>query len=293
MDNVVRSYLPGSEWMSTQLYASNIVADDIITCLIPQFLSCLAERGIDVEKWFFIRYSQPDFHIRFRVCFQNPNNSGIALMIFNKVVLSYFENEKIWRVLIDTYNRELERYGYSIITEAESIFFYESVFAMKFLSYYNQLFLAPYYRWLIAIKIIDDLLLTFEYTSKQIRDLFLSLSESTKRQFGYDTHNNCFFSNRYRKYKIIVENVINNTDSVICDSHISFILKERVQDISKHVSIIKNYFENDERGLNGFISSIIHMNINRVMRYSPNSYELVLYDFMYRFYQSKIIRENM
>lgn len=64
----------------------------------------------------------------------------------------------IWKIQIDTYNRELERYDWNLIEEAESFFFVDSECVLSIIDKIER---NENYRWMIALKLIDELLSDF------------------------------------------------------------------------------------------------------------------------------------
>ncbi len=57
-----RSFIPGSEWIYYKIYCGVKTADKILTETIKPLVEQLKMLNL-IEKWFFIRYSDPDTHI--------------------------------------------------------------------------------------------------------------------------------------------------------------------------------------------------------------------------------------
>ena len=63
---IQRKFIPGSQWLYFKIYTGVKTADEVLAHTIRPFLRELyAERWIDGS--FFIRYNDPDFHIRLRL----------------------------------------------------------------------------------------------------------------------------------------------------------------------------------------------------------------------------------
>lgn len=68
-----KTFTIGSEWMYYKIYCGVKTADDIMLKVIqPICKQLLQEQSID--KWFFIRYSDPDAHLRVRFHLTSPDS---------------------------------------------------------------------------------------------------------------------------------------------------------------------------------------------------------------------------
>lgn len=99
---------PGSEWMTAKLYCGPASADTVLKEAVAPFVRAV---GGGVDGWFFIRYGDPDNHLRVR--FQAPPERlwGQVLPAFRGVLQPLIDQGVVRRVLIDTYRREVARYG--------------------------------------------------------------------------------------------------------------------------------------------------------------------------------------
>src|SRR5207248_587833 len=59
----VRRFPPGSEWLYAKLYAGNSSVDQILAGLVAGVVSGFAGA---FDLWFFLRYADPDWHLRLR-----------------------------------------------------------------------------------------------------------------------------------------------------------------------------------------------------------------------------------
>ena len=73
-----RTFYPGDEWLYFKLYTGIKTADDILIRSVFPVVKKLMREEI-ITKFFFLRYSDPDFHIRFRVLVKNPKDLGYIL----------------------------------------------------------------------------------------------------------------------------------------------------------------------------------------------------------------------
>src|SRR5207247_5449943 len=100
---------PGSDWLFAKLYGPRALEDDLLTGPVPGLCEQALDRGI-ADDWFFIRYADPDPHLRlrFRGCPDRligqlaPELCSWANTLITEGVCS--------RLCFDTYEREVERY---------------------------------------------------------------------------------------------------------------------------------------------------------------------------------------
>jgi len=68
MNNIKRTFIPGDEWLYIKLYTGYKTADTILTEILPEIISKLKDEQL-IDKWFFIRYYDPHYHLSFTVTF--------------------------------------------------------------------------------------------------------------------------------------------------------------------------------------------------------------------------------
>lgn len=130
-DEKNRRKLPGSDWSSWHLY---LIKDDNDTFLVENLsplLASLLKKNL-IEKWFFIRYADPQNHIRFRVQFPTHEDNAPALSIIQTSINNWLHELVIKDVKSAVYERELERYGGAEhIDLTETLFCLDSFAAVK------------------------------------------------------------------------------------------------------------------------------------------------------------------
>ena len=99
---IQRKFIPGSQWLYFKIYTGVKTADEVLAHTIRPFLRELyAERWIDGS--FFIRYNDPDFHIRLRLHIDRFENYAPIFRRFEALFQPLVENGAVIRVLCDTY----------------------------------------------------------------------------------------------------------------------------------------------------------------------------------------------
>jgi len=289
MKIVQRTFTPGSEWLYVKLYTGNKTADKILVKTIRPVIRELEKQKV-IDRWFFIRYSDPDFHLRIRFHLPDINQTGMVMILLHEKLKYYVKHNLVWKIQYDTYNRELERYRNDLIEESEELFRMDSDCILSLVGELNTL-PDENYRWMIALKMMDSFLSTFSYDLSQKAFFFTQRSEAFKREFSFNEHNAKQFNLKYREHKKTVEAILKGsiTDANVLSLYLP--LKKYVHQLKPLVNIINQKIgKQNDLTIDSLIGSYIHMMLNRLFRSKNRKHELVLYDFMRRYYESEQAR---
>lgn len=284
MKSIQRTFIPGSKWVYIKLYLGSNTADKVLTQHVSYIVNELKKKQI-IEKWFFIRYTDPDFHLRIRFLVRDELWIGDILNLFYKRLSPLVKDNLIWKIQLDTYNRELERYGNKLIELAESIFYYDSECILSILKKVK----SETHRWMIALRMIDTLLSDFSFDMNTKKDIMDKISNSFKREFGFNEYNAKQFNSKYRGNKKNIEETLNDTIGDIKFKALYLPIQKKSKN-SKLVIEKLNTMKKEEK--DNLISSYIHMTLNRLFQSKNRIHELVLYDFMKRYYISEIAKNK-
>ena len=291
MKEMQRAFIPGSKWIYFKLYTGYKISDIVLSEKIFVIINNLKRKNL-IDKWFFIRYTDPEHHIRIRLLMRDESCIGNIINLFYKNLHPFSENNLIWKIQIDTYNRELERYGNTLIKEAESIFCIDSEYSLYTIRKLNKM-KNENYRWMIALKMIDSFLSDFSLEITQKQQLMKNVSDSFKVEFGFNQYNSKQFNVKFREHKSTLEAVLNNA---ITDKEylclVEFI-KNKSRKLLPVIAQIREKLKKQKNiPLDSLLLSYIHMMLNRHFRSKNRLHELILYDFMYRYYTSEIAKQN-
>jgi thiopeptide-type bacteriocin biosynthesis protein len=121
-----RQYPPGSEWLFVKLYCPTHQQDDLIGDSLSAFASNATASGL-ADSWFFIRYADPDAHIRLRFHGVPDRLSGHLFGQVCRWASGMIDAGTSTRFVFDTYDRELERFGGPEgLSESENLFHADS-----------------------------------------------------------------------------------------------------------------------------------------------------------------------
>jgi len=291
--DVQRSFIIGDSWLYYKIYTGHKTADQILTEVIHPVTKTLIEEGI-IDKWFFIRYSDPKFHLRLRLHHNQPESLSRIVTSLRGGLREFVEDNIVWNVQVDTYQRELERYGLLSIEESETIFFHESQLTVSLLSMIEGSE-GEEIRWLFALKAIDNLLDIFAYSGMAKLELLENLKTSFGKEFGMSRPLKKQLDEKYRKNSKKIEEFFRLQPGNAGEFEpIMSLISEREQNLKPSVNLILKCSNAGslEMPINDLTGSHIHMLMNRLFRSKNRLHELVVYDFLYRTYKSQLARKK-
>jgi thiopeptide-type bacteriocin biosynthesis protein len=292
MTSIVRTFIPGSKWLYFKLYTGHKTADSILSNAISPIINNFKKQNL-IDKWFFIRYADPESHIRIRFLVKKELYIGEIIRLFYKKLTTFLNDDRIWKIQIDTYNRELERYGYMLIEEAESIFCIDSEYTLAIIKNLNKIQNEDY-RWMIALKMIDHFLSDFSYDISHKQQIISNLSDTFKKEFGFNKYNSKLFNIKFREHKNTVEFVLDNKIENTVFLDLCKLLPYKSKKMLPIIKKLKEKLKNDEIEiiLTNLLSNYLHMMLNRLFCSKNRMHELILYDFLRRYYTSKLAKQK-
>lgn len=288
-----RTFFAGDKWLYYKIYSGQKTADLILIEIINTVSEQLyAEKLID--KWFFIRYADPKIHTRWRLKLNGEKKIGKVIETVFEACKPYTDSGHIHKIQIDTYKRELERYGTNSMELAETLFWYDSVMIVSMLEQIEG-DEGEKIRWLFSMRAIDQLLADFNYSTQQKLDLISVLAENFGKEFSLDSSLILQLSNKYRDEKKVIFDFLNREN----DKESPYMPLFELLDIKSQKSqriiseIISLKLNNQlEIPIDNLLSSLIHMIMNRLFRSKQRLHEMVIYGFLFRYYRSEIAKEK-
>lgn len=280
--NITRNFGLGSEWLYYKIYCGAKAADNILINSISKTLKKAFKLKL-IKSWFFIRYNDPHPHLRLRFQLIDAEKLSALVQFFNEN-LNVFQKENIaWKLQVDTYERELERFGFQAIEYHEQLFCASSNAVLRFLQEAEREN-DDINSWLFGLKLADTTLNLCHYNLDQKVEALKMLKESFSAEFDLKKEQKLNIDAKFRQNKTIIFEFL-DAEVNIFENIINDFQKEVKLPISK---ILQNTRKVDE--LQRSILSQIHMHINRVISSKQRQYELIMYDFLYRYYLSKRAR---
>jgi lantibiotic biosynthesis protein len=148
---------PGSDWLFAKLYCPHAFEEDLIAGPMRTFCEFVCAAGL-AKEWFFIRYSDPDPHLRLRFRGAPEHLVGQLVPQVCSWAADLMGDGSCLRFGFDTYDREVERYGGVSGTAAAEALFAADSRAVAELLYLDQQGTLGMDRTTLAVLSIDDLL---------------------------------------------------------------------------------------------------------------------------------------
>lgn len=176
--------VPAARALYVKLYGAHERLDTRMLPLALEWLAAQRSAGL-VGQWFFIRYADPDWHLRLRV-FPAPGRHEQVLARLMELAEQAQDRGFIHRFEFTAYERELARYGGSEqIERNEALFCIDSELVARML--HGDVFsdTAPP-RWSMAMVAIDALLRDFGLPLEQKLALATNAAASFRQEFSVD-----------------------------------------------------------------------------------------------------------
>ncbi|PBC76053.1 thiopeptide-type bacteriocin biosynthesis protein [Streptomyces sp. TLI_235] len=129
-----RTRLPGTDWLFVKFYCDSDREDEMLAGPLRELCEMAEASGL-AERWFFIRYADPHPHLRVRWKGAPDALTRHLLPEVTRFASRLTGEGLVSRLVIDTYDRELERYGGTEGTDvSEEIFCADSRAVMRLLA---------------------------------------------------------------------------------------------------------------------------------------------------------------
>jgi thiopeptide-type bacteriocin biosynthesis domain len=121
-DSGIKRFFPlGSEWVYLKIYCGVRYSEKLLNNEVKKIICILEREGI-LDKWFFIRYKDPENHIRLRIAGKCCTDSNAIVMTINDMLAPLLEQGLIAGLQFDVYKREIERYSRALMERSEDFF---------------------------------------------------------------------------------------------------------------------------------------------------------------------------
>jgi thiopeptide-type bacteriocin biosynthesis protein len=291
--NQQREFPLGTEWVYFKLYCGVKSADRLLTQAIAPLAEELSAKDI-IDKWFFIRYNDPEFHLRIRLHLKDVGDIGYVISALNKQLNSPENIGYVWKLQTDTYKREVERYGYRTMELTEDLFYYDSMACLSMLAG-TAGDERETIRWIWALRAVDELLGCFSLDTHEKLSLVQDLRYAFGLEFNVDKTIRTQLNDKYRDNRKMIDAAMKSSEELPAEwQPLIGILKEKSRLLGPVVEGIITFFAEGQEGpvLREVLGSYSHMMLNRIITTEARTHELVIYDFLVRHYKSQIARDG-
>ncbi|WPU98414.1 lantibiotic dehydratase [Mucilaginibacter sp. cycad4] len=269
-----RKYIPGSEWLYLKIYAPKISASRLLLKLRPILRKRFSHGKI--RRWFFVRYEDHAPHLRVRMLVDRRDINEV-LGAFKVKLEDRIRQHVVREYQVDVYSRELERYHYAGIEKTEIFFWASSELVLQAISSIT----GPSVLFLFALRSTLEILRNFIQEDEdlvffcyQSYARFLTEFKVTKLHVELD-----------RKYRKLQKEI----EAALVESNEKY-LSAKWKSTRHFLRTIRDLAQNragDTPEKNQFLSSIVHMHVNRIFTDEPRKQEMVTYYFLYKFLLAK------
>ncbi len=242
------------------------------------------------DQWHFIRYGDPDWHLRLRLHGPPGALLGDVLPRLRRITDPLLATGELWRVQADTYEREVERYGGQRGIElAERIFHADSEATLAILR------LLPgetgaELRWQVALRGIDLLFDDLGLRFPQKREIARRARRGYEREFGgAEGAFQRAVARRYREQRPRLESLLGLAGAVPDQLAPSVgVLRQRSAAVSAAGRELRVLADAGQltADLPELALTFAHLHVNRLLRSAQRAQELVCYEMLDRLYTS-------
>jgi thiopeptide-type bacteriocin biosynthesis protein len=287
-----RRFLPGDSWLYVKLYTGQSAADAVLRRVITPVREEALATGA-AESWFFVRYHDPEAHVRVRFYGEPGRLLGEVLPELHAAARPLLDEGTLWRIQLDTYEREVERYGGPRGMElCEQIFWHDSEAVLDIVGLLQGDEGADA-RWRLALRgadmLFEDLGLDFAtrlHLIRRIRDSFrgeFRAGTALFKQIGER-----FRQERGSLFELLARDPARDRDSDLAPG--LELLDQRSERVRSVAAAMRA--SHVDAPIESLAGSLVHMHVNRLLHASQRAQELVLYDFLHRWYDSRRAREG-
>lgn len=290
-DDKCRQFAPGSEWLSVKLYAGQSSVEQLLLKQLAPWLTQMQQVGV-FKHWFFIRYGDPDWHLRLR-CFGEPERLyGELLPALNRLLAPSLASSGLYRIELFTYMQETDRYGGEhMMPLAEYFFSLDSQFVLQAILFSQQ---DDSLRWRLAILAIDLILTQFDYLPAEKFKLIDNLRTGFAQEFNEGLELRQQMGDKYRYYQSQLQQ-----DLQLLNWHNQAVepfkqqIQQSLQQLSSSIApccqAMLALFESQQArcSRDSLLGSLLHMFTNRLFKAYGREQEFVVYDMLRRIYLSK------
>jgi thiopeptide-type bacteriocin biosynthesis protein len=253
-----RNYPPGSEWLFVKVYCPRNVEDDIISESMLTFAANVTAAGL-ANQWFFIRYSDPDSHLRLRF---HGSPERLTSQLFGHVcdwARRLMADELCLKFLFDMYEQEVERYGgLAGMAAAEALFAVDSRYSAELLRC-SRAKQWPHDRTTLLTISIDDLLDGLGMNEEARLQWYREQAKLSRAEAGAD----------YRERKTVLRSLL-GTPAFLANepggAEIAGVLQARREALAPVAASLRELGERGEldKSFDELCASFVHLHVNRL-----------------------------
>jgi len=285
-----RTFALGTEWLYLRVHTGTASADRILTDTIGPVIDELRDSGV-VDHWFFLRHPLPDHHLRLRLHGEPTALRAHALPALSDALAAHFDDGSVREVALDTYHREIERYGGDAGIElAEQIHAADTDAVMKVLGMLGGEDDADA-RWKLCMYAADRLLADGGFDLQQRRDWAKDGHIRYRLEYPNAPNLESGIGQRWRTERAELTALLDDTIEHPYDPARQ-VFSQRSEQIAP---LLAELADRSRRGtvmqpFRELLLSFFHLHAVRLLRSGQRTHEMILLGFLDRYYASQIAR---
>ncbi|MFN2543428.1 MAG: lantibiotic dehydratase [Actinomycetota bacterium] len=297
----VRSFPPGSEWLYARISCGTATADDVLRVVVAPLRDRVLGSGA-ADSWFFIRYDDPNPHLRVRFHGEPGQLHAEVLPELEAAVRVALDDGRVWRLELDTYQREVQRYGGPEgIDIAERLFRVDSDCVIEILGRLESGDEGLRERWRLTLRGMDRLLSDLGLDLPAKLAVMRRVLDGFAREHEADAELRAAIGRRFREERTELERLLDpdpvpgggpagRPDHPLAPGF--ELLRQRSARLEPVVGELRAVEAAGRLSLSigDLAPSFLHMHANRMLRSSARRQELILASFLVRLYESAIRR---
>jgi thiopeptide-type bacteriocin biosynthesis protein len=270
-----RAYPPGSEWLYLKLYCGPASADRLLVELEPLLRITQAEGLWD--RWHFVRYRDPDHHLRLRFHGLPTRLLAELLPRLHDHLEERLAQGLLWKWQVDTFEPEWERYGGPFgFALAEAWFFEDSQGVLVQLV--DGLTLEQ--RWRAGLRQVDAIWAILGLGVQARKELAQAIRDGFRKEFADSGEGAVQMGARFRGLRKELESGFPQVTPPPMAQELCGLPQLRA---ASDQGLLR-------KDLASLAGSLSHMHLNRLLRSSHREHEWVIMEFLTRLYESRLAR---
>jgi lantibiotic biosynthesis protein len=288
---VRRTFAPGSEWAYLKLYTGSATADRLLRDAVAQLARELIRTGA-ADRWFFLRYSDPRFHLRVRF-HGDPDAIRTPL---EQLAARALEEGLAHEALLGTYVRELERYGgHDAIVPAEQVFHADSDAVLDLLAMFDAGAAGLDERWRIGLLGTDMLMRDLGLDQPERARQSLQMRQAFEAEFHADKRLRRAVSEKLRAERTSLDELLDaradRGHQLAPGIRVLAQRSERIAPIAAELVTLRDAGKL-ALSIEQLAASHVHMWLNRLCRSENRVQEYLTYALLARVHEARLARSR-
>jgi thiopeptide-type bacteriocin biosynthesis protein len=279
---VQRSFPPSSEWLYLKIFSGEQATEQLLTTEIPALINNLRANEL-LKQWFFVRFNRPEPHVRVRFQSQPEQASALFMQVTAWIQQLTADYGSVYQFQIDTYHREVERYGANRIENCEAWFCQESDILLPVLQEISEQDESR--RLYYACALTNRMFEQWQVPLPERKQLINVCRDSFSREFQADTQLLVQLDKQYRHYRLLVHDALTN-----------FVVMPEISQYDKRVDNLITQLRTtiaNKQELNELLVPLLHMLLNRLFPTENRRHEYLVYHLLTKEYTSLLKRNQI